>query len=40
MNYGDPIDVSELVQELRTSKASDMEARQAITDRIQEELLR
>ncbi|XP_076248582.1 tafazzin, phospholipid-lysophospholipid transacylase isoform X2 [Calliopsis andreniformis] len=40
MNYGDPIDFSELVQELRISKASDMEARKAITDRIQEELHR
>ncbi|XP_053994701.1 tafazzin isoform X4 [Hylaeus anthracinus] len=40
MNYGEPIDFSELVQELRTSKATEMEARKAITDRIQEELLR
>ncbi|CAL7944221.1 unnamed protein product [Xylocopa violacea] len=40
MNYGEPIDFSELVQKLRATKASDTEARKVITDRIQEELLR
>ncbi|XP_076764607.1 tafazzin, phospholipid-lysophospholipid transacylase isoform X2 [Xylocopa sonorina] len=40
MNYGEPIDFSETVQELRASNASEMEARKVITDRIQEELLR
>ncbi|XP_076684655.1 tafazzin, phospholipid-lysophospholipid transacylase isoform X2 [Andrena cerasifolii] len=40
MNYGNPIDFNELIQELRASKASDMEARKAITDRLQEEILR
>lgn len=40
MNYGDPIDFSELLADLRESKASEMEARKAITDRIQDELLR
>ncbi|XP_020289699.1 tafazzin homolog [Pseudomyrmex gracilis] len=40
MNYGDPIDFSGLLADLRASKASEMEARKAITDRIQEELIR
>lgn len=40
MNYGNPIDLNELIEELRASKASDMEARKAITDRLQEEVLR
>lgn len=40
MNYGEPIDFSELLAELRATKANEMEARKAITDRIQEELLR
>ncbi|XP_015438219.1 PREDICTED: tafazzin homolog [Dufourea novaeangliae] len=40
LNYGDPIDFSELLNDLRMSKASEMEARKAITDRIQGELLR
>lgn len=40
MHYGEPIDFSGLLDELRESKASEMEARKAITDRIQEELLR
>lgn len=40
MNYGDPIDFSELVEELRVSKVSEEEARKAITDRIQTELLK
>lgn len=40
MNYGEPIDFSGLLAELRASNASEMEARKAITDRIQEELSR
>lgn len=40
MNYGDPIDFSELIEELRVSKVSEEEARKAITDRIQTELLK
>ncbi|XP_011148252.1 tafazzin homolog [Harpegnathos saltator] len=40
MNYGEPIDFSGLLDELRVSKASEVEARKAITDRIQEELQR
>lgn len=40
VNYGEPIDFSELLQELRASKANEMEARKVITDRIQQELLR
>lgn len=40
MNYGEPIDLSGLLAELRASKASEVEARKAITDRIQEELQR
>lgn len=40
MNYGEPIDFSGLLAELRESKVSAMEARKAITDRIQEELSR
>ncbi|EZA59612.1 Tafazzin-like protein [Ooceraea biroi] len=40
MNYGEPIDFTDLLAELRASKASEMEARKAITDRIQEELSR
>ncbi|XP_078040620.1 tafazzin, phospholipid-lysophospholipid transacylase isoform X3 [Augochlora pura] len=40
MNYGDPIDFSDLVEKLRASKASELETRKAITDRIQEELQR
>ncbi|CAD1473476.1 unnamed protein product, partial [Heterotrigona itama] len=39
MNYGEPIDFTELLGELRASKASEVEARKAITDRIQAELL-
>ncbi|XP_031828292.1 tafazzin, phospholipid-lysophospholipid transacylase isoform X2 [Nomia melanderi] len=38
--YGDPIDFNQLVSELRASNASETEIRKAITDRIQEELLR
>lgn len=40
MNYGEPIDLSGLLDELRESKVSEIEARKAITDRIEEELLR
>lgn len=40
MNYGEPIDLSGLLTELRESKASEIEARKAITDHIQQELLR
>ncbi|XP_017753198.1 PREDICTED: tafazzin homolog isoform X1 [Eufriesea mexicana] len=40
MNYGKPIDFSELIKELRASNASEVEARKAITDRIQDELLK
>ncbi|XP_050450599.1 tafazzin isoform X1 [Cataglyphis hispanica] len=40
MNYGEPIDFSGMLADLRASKASEMEARKAITDRIQEELIR
>ncbi|XP_072746188.1 tafazzin isoform X1 [Anoplolepis gracilipes] len=40
MNYGEPIDFSELLADLRASKTSEMEARKVITDRIQEELSR
>lgn len=39
-NYGNPIDFSEVVKILKERKASDMEARKEITDRIQEELLK
>ncbi|XP_014603586.1 PREDICTED: tafazzin homolog isoform X3 [Polistes canadensis] len=40
MNYGEPIDFSELLKNLKETKATEVEARKAITDRIQEELLR
>ncbi|XP_014474843.1 PREDICTED: tafazzin homolog [Dinoponera quadriceps] len=40
LNYGEPIDFSGLLAELRASKASEVEARKAITDHIQEELQR
>ncbi|KAG5319698.1 TAZ protein, partial [Pseudoatta argentina] len=40
MNYGEPIDFSGLLTELRESKAGEMDARKAITDRIQQELSR
>ncbi|XP_076376613.1 tafazzin, phospholipid-lysophospholipid transacylase isoform X3 [Megalopta genalis] len=40
MNYGDPIDFSDLMEKLRASKASVLETRKAIIDRIQEELQR
>lgn len=40
MNYGEPIDFSEMLADLRASKASEVEARKAITDRIEDELKR
>ncbi|XP_017885900.1 tafazzin homolog isoform X1 [Ceratina calcarata] len=40
LNYGEPIDFTALVKKLRASNASEIEARKAITDRIQEELQR
>lgn len=40
MNYGEPIDFSELLKNLKETKATEVEARKAITDRIQEELSR
>lgn len=38
--YGEPIDFSEMLADLRNSNADEVEARQAITDRIQDELFR
>lgn len=40
MNYGEPIDFSGLLADLQASNTGEMEARKAITDRIQEELSR
>ncbi|XP_015591156.1 tafazzin homolog isoform X1 [Cephus cinctus] len=40
MYYGDPIDFSGMVADLRANNATEMDARKAITDRIQDELLR
>lgn len=40
MCYGEPIDFSEMLAGLRKSNASEIEARKAITDRIQDELFR
>lgn len=40
INYGDPIDFTEIVHNLRTSKVDEAEARKTITDRIQTELLK
>lgn len=39
-NYGNPIDFSEIVKALKDRKATDVEARKEITDRIQMELLK
>lgn len=39
-NYGRPIDFTDLVSSLRKRKATDVEARKEITDRIQIELLK
>ncbi|XP_015110009.1 tafazzin homolog [Diachasma alloeum] len=38
--YGEPIDFSDMLKELRTANASEMETRKAITDRVDAELLR
>lgn len=40
LNYGEPIDFSGLLKELKEAKATEEEARKAITDHIQEELSR
>ncbi|XP_066589906.1 tafazzin [Prorops nasuta] len=40
LNYGEPIDFSDMIRELREVQANEVDARKAITDRIQEELLR
>lgn len=39
INYGNPIELSSLIDRLKSSKASEEVARKAITDKIQEELL-
>lgn len=39
-NVGEPIDFTEMVRALRSRRAADVEARKAITDRIQDELLK
>lgn len=39
-NYGQPIDFTEMIKSLKERKATDVEARKEITDRIQEELLK
>lgn len=39
-NFGQPIDLSHLVKRLREQNASDVEARQKITDKIQEEMFK
>lgn len=38
-NFGEPIELSSLITELKMSNASDETVRKAITDKIQEELL-
>ena len=38
LNYGEPIDFSGLLTELKEKKATEIEARQAITDYIQNEI--
>lgn len=38
-NFGEPIELSSLIAELKMSNASEETARKAITDKIQEELL-
>lgn len=37
-NFGEPIDLKELITNLKESNASDEEARKAITDKIEQEL--
>lgn len=39
-NFGNPIDLSGLVAKLKEANATDVEARQTITDRIQEEMFK
>ncbi|KAJ8873074.1 hypothetical protein PR048_026690 [Dryococelus australis] len=39
LNYGRPIDLADLVAELRAANATGREARKAITDRLQDELM-
>lgn len=39
-NFGNPIDLTEIVKILKARNASDVDARKEITDRIQEELLK
>jgi len=38
-NFGEPIELSPLIKELKTSNASEEHARKAITEKIQEELM-
>lgn len=40
LNFGKPIDLSEVLLGLRKEEVSDEEARKAITDRIQDELMK
>ncbi|XP_014204351.1 tafazzin homolog isoform X2 [Copidosoma floridanum] len=40
LHYGDPIDLNELIADLKNSKVDEVQARKVITDRIQDELLR
>ncbi|KAJ3649806.1 hypothetical protein Zmor_021526 [Zophobas morio] len=39
-NYGNPIDLSEMVRQLKDRKATDVEARKQITDFLQDQLLK
>ena len=39
VNVGQPINLQEMVDDLRSKNASDVEARKAITDRIQSEMM-
>lgn len=39
MNIGKPIDLSELIKQLRANKISEPEARKVITDKIQDEMM-
>jgi monolysocardiolipin acyltransferase len=39
-NFGEPIELKELVTKLRETNATEEEARKAITDKIEEELLK
>lgn len=40
LRYGEPIDFSEMLAELRATNVNEVDARKAITDRIQDELHR